>query len=168
MEARMINRVKHGVKLLGRGSEDLARVLNGKKITIEVADATENAIEAIKATGSNINVVYRTPLLMREHLFPHKFHPDKTLKTPMPPPKTVSKLEKLREKGLNVEYPRAPWYTDNEEQIKSDRVEKQRRMDSAQHAELLPVYPAVRSEGNSDDKPRKERDVLLWKTKYTV
>jgi hypothetical protein len=33
----------------------------------------------------------------------------------MPPPKEVKKLEKLRLKGLNVEYPRTPWFTDNKE-----------------------------------------------------
>lgn len=105
---------------------------------------------------------------MREHLYPQKFHPDKTLKTPMPPPKVVLKLEKLREKGMEVEYPRAPWYTDNEEKIKNDREERQRRMDEAAHADLLPKYPADRVTGQKEHIPRKEREVLIWKTKYTV
>lgn len=30
MDAGIVNRIKHGVKLLGRGSEDLAKVLDGK------------------------------------------------------------------------------------------------------------------------------------------
>lgn len=50
---------------------------------------------------------------MRYHTKPHKFDDYKELKTPMPPPKIIKKLEKLKEKGLNVEYPRAPWLHDN-------------------------------------------------------
>jgi hypothetical protein len=46
-------------------------------------------------------------------LKPHKFPEYKTLKTPMPSPKKVKKLEKLKEKGMDVEYPNAPWFTEN-------------------------------------------------------
>ena len=60
---------------------------------------------------------YRTPLLVRYHTKPHKFKSYKELKIPMPPPKKVKKLEKLKEKGLEVEYPRAPWYNDNKDAI---------------------------------------------------
>ena len=84
-------------------------------ITFEVSDATKSAIEAVKETGGSIKVQYRTPLLVRYHLKPHKFPSYKGLKTPMPPPKRVKKLEKLKEKGLDVDYPRAPWFTDNKE-----------------------------------------------------
>ena len=57
---------------------------------------------------------------MRQHIKPHKFPSYKDLKVPMPPPKKVKKLEKLKEKGLNVTYPRAPWYTDNVEELKQE------------------------------------------------
>jgi hypothetical protein len=33
----------------------------------------------------------------------------------MPSPKVVKKLEKLREKGLDVQYPTAPWFSENAE-----------------------------------------------------
>ena len=46
----------------------------------------------------------------------------------MPPQKRVIRLEKLREKGLNVEYPRAPWYTDNKEAILAEEADKIRRI----------------------------------------
>jgi hypothetical protein len=75
---------------------------------------------------------------MRYHIKPHKFSDHKTLKTPMPPQKKVVKLEKLREKGLNVEYPRAPWYTDNKEAILAEAAETEKRIKNAQHAHLLP------------------------------
>lgn len=46
----------------------------------------------------------------------------------MPPPKKVKKMEKLREKGLEVQYPRAPWYTDNVEKILAEEKEKELRI----------------------------------------
>lgn len=76
---------------------------------------------------------------------PHKFSQHKELKVPMPPAKKVRKLEKLREKGIDVEYPRAPWYSDNLEKIKADAAEKKRRMDESPNAKFLPRYPADRS-----------------------
>ena len=74
---------------------------------------------------------------MRYHIKPHKFPSYKELKVPMPPPKKVKKLEKLREKGLTVEYPRAPWYNDNVEQILAEEKEKERRIKESQFANLL-------------------------------
>jgi len=71
---------------------------------------------------------------MRYHLKPHKFDDYKSLKTPMPPQKILVKLEKLKEKGLNVAYPRAPWYTDNKEAILKDLEETEKRIKEAQHA----------------------------------
>ena len=72
---------------------------------------------------------YRTPLHMRYYLKPHKLPEYKTLKEPMPPQKRVKKLEALREKGISVEYPRAPWFTDNQETLAAEAEEKQRKMD---------------------------------------
>ena len=46
----------------------------------------------------------------------------------MPPQKRVIKLEKLREKGLEVDYPRAPWYTDNKEAILAEEAEREKRI----------------------------------------
>lgn len=41
---------------------------------------------------------------------PHKYLVSKRVKDPMPPPKTVLKLNKLKEKGINVFYSHTPWY----------------------------------------------------------
>ena len=79
----------------------------------------------MKGLGGGLKVVYRTDLLLRNHLKPHKFHPDKQLKTPMPPPKKVRKLEAKRKKGLDVEYPRAPWFTDNVEKIHQESLDRE-------------------------------------------
>lgn len=68
---------------------------------------------------------------MRKHLKPYNFRSDKELKTPMPPPKKVKKLEKLRRKGLDVEYPRAPWHNDNVEALKKEKEDRKQRMAEA-------------------------------------
>ena len=136
LESGCVSQIKYGVKLLSKGVE-LFKDLN-KQINIEASDASASAIEAIKANGGSVKVIYRTPLLMRQHVKPHKFSDHKTLKTPMPPQKRVIKLEKLRDKGLDVEYPRAPWYTDNKEAILAEEEERLKRIAGAQYASLLP------------------------------
>ena len=140
----------------------------GKPIHLEVSDASVSAIKVIRELGGSIKVVYRTPLLMRYHLKPHKFSSYKELKTPMPPPKRVMKLEKLRDKGLSVEYPRAPWYTDNKEAILAEEAERERRMKEGQFADILPQLPADRSEGSGKDRPRRERQDLPRIYKFTL
>jgi hypothetical protein len=109
-----VNKINHGVKILGQGSQKLTAM--GVPITLEASDATERAIDACKGTGGTIKMVYRTPLIMRQYLKPHKFPEwQGDLKIPMPSPKVVKKLEKLREKGLDVQYPTAPWFSENAE-----------------------------------------------------
>ena len=49
----------------------------------------------------------------------------------MPKPKDVKKLEKMKRKGLEVEYPRAPWFTDNVEKLKQEKMERIKRMAEA-------------------------------------
>lgn len=63
----------------------------------------------------------------------------------MPSPKQLKKLEKIRDKGIEVSYPSAPWFTDNREAIEKEAENKAKRIEQAQHAELLPEYPADRS-----------------------
>ena len=115
VDAGVLSKINKGVKLLAKGGDKFSAL--GKPVQLEVTDASKEAIDAVKGLGGGLKVVYRTDLLLRNHLKPHKFHPDKQLKTPMPPPKKVKKLEAIRRKGLDVEYPRAPWYTDNVEKI---------------------------------------------------
>lgn len=126
LRAGVCSKIQYGVKLLSRGSEELTAL--GIPINLEISDASTTAIEIIKKTGGSISVKYRTPLLVRYHIKPHKFKEYKELKTPMPPPKRVKKLEKLKDKGLDVEYPRAPWYTDNKEAILQEAADKEKRI----------------------------------------
>jgi len=83
LESGALSQIKYGVKLLSRGAEKIKAL--GVPITFDVSDATKSAIEAVKETGGAIKVQYRTPLLMRYHVKPHKFPTYKQLKTPMPP-----------------------------------------------------------------------------------
>jgi hypothetical protein len=83
----------------------------------------------------------------------------------MPPPKAVKKLEKMKRKGLDVDYPRAPWFTDNEEALKKEKMEKNQRIRDGQHAAFLKKFPASRTAGQSLDKVRVEKTDLPSKFK---
>ena len=122
LEAGVVSKIVHGVKLLSKGVEKFAAL--GKSVDLEISDASKGAIQAIQEKGGSLSVQYRTPLIMRNHLKPYKFDTHKTLKVPMPPNKQVKKLERLSKKGLEVNYPSAPWFTDNVEAIKLDKAEK--------------------------------------------
>ena len=122
VEAGVLSKVNRGVKLLGKGAEKFSSLKT--PISLEVSDASHEAIDAVKSAGGNLKVVYRTTLLMKNHMKPHKFRSDKQLKTPMPPPKKVKKMEALKRKGLEVEYPRAPWYSDNVEKLTQEYVDR--------------------------------------------
>ena len=75
LEAGVLSKIKHGVKVLGKGANKITAL--DRPITLEVSDASTNAITAIKETGGQISVKYRTQLMMRNHLKPHKFNPNK-------------------------------------------------------------------------------------------
>lgn len=62
------SRVKHGIKLLGKGAQHLSSPL-----TIEVSQASKGAIEAVEAAGGSITSVYHNRLALRALLKPHKF-----------------------------------------------------------------------------------------------
>ena len=65
----------------------------------------------------------------------------------MPSPKVLKRLESIKEKGLDVEYPDAPWFSYNKEQIEREKKEVERRIAEAPNAQYLPVYPAERTPG---------------------
>lgn len=106
-------------------------------------------------------------MIMRYYLKRHRFPEWQQLKTPMPPPKEVMKLEALKAKGLDVSYPKAPWFNDRQEALEAEAVEKKRKFDEAEHASFLPQYPADRSKGISEDKPRVQRKQLKRTYKFS-
>ena len=106
-------------------------------------------------------MIYRTPLILRNHLKPHKFHPDANLKTPMPPAKKVKKMEALKRKGLDVEYPRAPWFTDHVEKHQKDWEDRKERIKTGQNSEFLEHLPSKREP--TPDRIRHEKKDLFKK-----
>ncbi|CAI5746020.1 unnamed protein product [Peronospora destructor] len=62
------SRVKHGIKLLGNGSQHLTT-----KLDIEVSQASDSAIKAVEVAGGSITSVYHNRLALRALLKPHKF-----------------------------------------------------------------------------------------------
>uniref|UniRef100_A0A7S3MZV7 Large ribosomal subunit protein uL15/eL18 domain-containing protein n=1 Tax=Strombidium inclinatum TaxID=197538 RepID=A0A7S3MZV7_9SPIT len=163
-EVGALSKITHGVHVLGRGSSRIQAF--GIPINLEVTDASERVVRAIKSTGGSLKSEYRTELIMRHYLKPHKFAPhQETLKTPMPPQKTIKKLEKIRAKGIEVNYPMTPWFDNNKERLAKEKEEQQKRIANAQHAALLPQLPADRSKGVGKDKPRVQREQLFRKVK---
>lgn len=60
----------------------------------------------------------RTPLLMREHLFPEKF--ELKLRDPLPIRKQVDNLKKIEERGATVVYNKPRWVEELEQEEKQE------------------------------------------------
>lgn len=89
-----VSKIKDGIKLLGRGTELLKEL---PPLTIEVSNATQQVIDAVKENGGSLICKYRTPRLIRYLTKPWKF--DRQLLEPYPPYKKVKKLLLLEDKG---------------------------------------------------------------------
>lgn len=75
------NSVKHGVKLLAKGKENITQPIH-----IHVSRASTEAIEAIEAAGGTVTTVHYNKLALRQLLRPHKFE-GASIKEARPPPK---------------------------------------------------------------------------------
>ncbi len=93
-EAGAVSKVKYGLKLLGRGGENLAKL---PPLNVEVSSATKQAIDLVKKYGGTVSCVYRTNLTLRYHMKPYKFY--KKILDPVPPFRKTKKLLALEEKG---------------------------------------------------------------------
>jgi len=113
LDAGVVSKISHGVKLLGKGIENFNSL--NKPLNIEISDASSDALQAVKDLGGNVSMQYRTDLILRSHLKPHKFSDKRELKIPMPHNKAIKKLERLERKGIEVKMPNAPWYSDNKD-----------------------------------------------------
>lgn len=79
LDSGLVSDIRHGVKLLGRGSplstasqnaaiSGGAGVLAAKGLDIEVTQASASAIEAIESLGGRVTAVYYSPLALKAHL----------------------------------------------------------------------------------------------------
>lgn len=95
-------RIRYGVKVLGRGADQLDFSLD-----LEVSDASKETIEAIKNKGGSVKCIYRTKLKLKEHIKPYMFK--FALDEPLPTVKTVENLERIKERGAEVVYNVPDW-----------------------------------------------------------
>lgn len=84
----LTKKIKWGVKVLGKGIEEFNYPIN-----LEVTDASANVIKKIQELGGSVRLIYRTPLKLKEHLYPEDF--PLPLKEPLPPAYRVKKLDRL-------------------------------------------------------------------------
>jgi len=123
---------------------------------LEVSDASATAVEAIKRTGGTVTCIYKTPNTLRYLLKPHKY--ERPIKDPMPDQKLVIKMEKRREKGVDVVYPPAPWYPHYVERKAIKEQHKAERKALKGQTGMFPeTIPVSREKGASNDRPRVQR-----------
>lgn len=89
-----ISKMKKGLKLLSRGSENLKDL---PPLHIEVSSASQRAIEEIKSCGGMVTCVHHTPLTLQYQCKPWKFI--RKPMDPIPKFKKVIKLLNQEEKG---------------------------------------------------------------------
>ena len=66
VDAGVLSKINKGVKLLGKGADKFSALKT--PIELEVSDASAEAIDAVKSAGGNLKVVYRTKLLLKNHM----------------------------------------------------------------------------------------------------
>lgn len=152
-EAGMISRCKYGVRILGKGYSEFLEL--GQPVNLEVQDATQAAVNAVKELGGSVKAVYHTPFTIKRFIHSDRFH-KKEVETPMPPPYTVLKLEGMRDKGMEVEYPEAPWYEEYKAE-KEAEAEAAAARAQTEGEKLVPKIPMPREPGQKDDVPKVER-----------
>lgn len=113
MQVGAVSNVKFGVKLLSRGLVKLMAL--DRPIFIELSEIAKPVLDAILSKGGKVRIVYRTPLKLREHLYPEKF--SFKLDEPLPDKKDVLNLEKFRDMGCEVVYRMPNWVKEEREKI---------------------------------------------------
>ena len=53
-DAGVLSKIKYGVKILGKGAEKFTDLKT--PVTLEISDASETAIDAVRETGGNLKV----------------------------------------------------------------------------------------------------------------
>jgi len=101
-DAGLINGVKHGVKLLGKGIEELTSL--DTPLTIEVSHASKEAKKAIEELGGEVTYRYFNRRALRAHLKPHKFHPNLMPGPSIPPPRLQERYLPFMEEELLAYY----------------------------------------------------------------
>lgn len=92
LDAGIVSRVEHGVKLLGSGADRFTA-----RVDIEVSQASASAIAAVEKAGGRVKAVYYNKLALRAVLRPHKF--PLPIKSPRPPTRLLAYYSKWENRG---------------------------------------------------------------------
>ena len=88
---------------LTQGADRITYPLN-----FEVTDASKTAIDYIAKQGGNVKLIYRSPLKLKEHVFPEKY--PLPLMDPITPNWRVNKLIRKEEaRGITIAFPKPKW-----------------------------------------------------------
>ncbi|EAR99460.1 ribosomal protein L15, putative (macronuclear) [Tetrahymena thermophila SB210] len=150
-DAGVFSTAKYGVKLVGRGLKTIDRPLH-----FEVSDASENVIKAIKEKGGSVKCIYRTPLQIREHVFPQNYPIN--LRSTIPPKRIVKKMENIRERGAEVEFNVPKWHEQNVKEILEDKKIKEEEFN----------LPVPRFPGSGKDKIRIRKPILPKQINFKI
>ena len=102
-EAGALSSIKSGVKLLARGLNLIDRPLH-----LEVTDASQAAIDAVKAKGGSVTLVYKTEKQVEHTLKPYKFDLPVS-EYAMPPPGEAIKWKRMENSGAILKFIRPKW-----------------------------------------------------------
>lgn len=163
-ESKAINKIKYGVKLCGKGADQLQSF--GTPLHLEISGASQSAIDAVKAAGGSVTILHHTETTLKRFLQPHLFELPQA-KIPMPKPYEVLRYEELRDKGFEVRYPKAPWY----EEYKAQKEQEQKEMEKREKTpgeKVVPTYPADRSSGVNAHIPKVEKQELAKQITYPL
>lgn len=87
-----------------------------------MSDASAQVISAIKERGGSVKCVYRTPLLLREHLRPDKF--DMQLRDPVPPAHALKQLDRISARGAEVVFNMPKWLSEQQSKQQEAKPEE--------------------------------------------
>lgn len=107
-----IRKIKTGVKLYNINDFPFPY-----KIDIEVAGTDQSSVDAIRAVGGTVTVVYMEKVALRSHIKPWKY--EVLPRTARPTTKMVTLLEKQKARGALVRYIKPLWLIEEEKRLQT-------------------------------------------------
>lgn len=117
-ESHCVTKVKNGVGLFNVNDYPFPY-----KIDIEVCGADQSSIDAIKAVGGTVTIVYMQKVVLRAHVKPWKY--EILPRTARPTLKMVHYLEKMKARGAVVRYIKPLWLIEEERRLATQLRELQ-------------------------------------------
>lgn len=111
-ESRTTSKIKHGVGLFNVNDFPFPY-----KIDIEVCGADQSSIDAIRAVGGSVTIVYMERIALRAHLKPRKY--EVLPRTARPALRMVHYLEKMKARGALVRYVKPLWLIEEERRLQT-------------------------------------------------